>query len=149
MNGYLIAVMGTVLLCAILTSIIPNGKTAGVVKGMAKLACLLAIVSPIPKFLSGEKSWDKNLEKSVLQTDETFIQYYSNMRITQAEESLRQELHDKFAVRVAVTVRAKTDTTVLEFETISIEMENDVAEEVKTAMCEYLTKMYCSEVLIE
>lgn len=149
MSGYLIAVMGTVLLCAILTSIIPNGKTAGVVKGMAKLACLLAIVSPIPKFLSGEKSWDKNLEKSVLQTDETFIEYYSNMRITQAEESIRKELQDKFAVQATVALQAKTDTTVLEIESISIETVNDVAEEVKTAMCEYLTKTYCSEVLIE
>lgn len=149
MKEYLIAVIGTVLLCAVLTAIVPNGKTAGVIKGTAKLACLLAIVAPIPTFLNGEKTWGKNLNKNVLQTDDAFIEYYSSMRITQAENVLQQELYDKFSVEATVSLQAKTDSTVLEIEAITVVLTNEIDKEVQSEMCEYLTKTYCSEVLIE
>ena len=149
MKEYLIAVIGTVLLCAVLTAIVPSGKTAGVIKGMAKLACLMAIVAPIPAFLKGEKSWGKNLNENVLQTDDTFIKYYSIMRIAQAEVALRQELYDKFSVEATVTLQAKTDSAVLEIQAITVAIVDEISKEVQSDMCEYLTKTYCSEVLIE
>ena len=149
MKEYLISIMGTVLLCALLTAIIPNGKTAGIIKGRAKLACLLAFVAPIPTFLSSEKSWSGNLNENVLQTDDSFIQYYSGMRISQAEDLLRQEIYDKFTVEAIVIVEAKADSVVLELERITVSPVGEIDKEVQSSMCEYLTNTYRSEVLIE
>ena len=164
MNAYLLSVIGTVLLSAILTAIIPEGKTATVIKGMTRLACLLAIIAPIPSYLKnngllGGNAADKdsliNFSQTVIETDEGFIKYYSEMRIRNAESVLEEEIFERYAVAVKVTLHWENENTdTLGEETIKIteiyvQTENGITEEVAKTMWEYLTKNYCSEVLIE
>ena len=110
MNGYLLSVIGTILLSAILTAIVPEGKTSATIKGIAKLACLLVIISPILKYLqTGDtESSDENSEiffsETVIRTDEDFIKYYSEMRIRFTEEDIETELAEEFSVACDVTL---------------------------------------------
>ena len=84
MNGYLLCVIGTVLVCSILTAITPEGKTSAVIKGVARLTCILAIIAPVLSFLkTGDVAVfnDKNSQEFFLQEgidgQVAFIQYYS------------------------------------------------------------------------
>ena len=148
MNGYLTIIIGTVLLCAIITAILPNGKTATVIQGVAKMMCLLAIVAPIPDFLKG-KSFHKNLNKSVLKTDQSFIEYYGNMRIEQAERVVETDIQDNFSIRTNVLLTTTTDSALLEIVSMRVTLCESGTKELKTAMSEYLTKMYGCGVIIE
>ena len=57
MNAYVLSVIGTILLSAIITAILPDGKTNSVIKGVSRLACVIAIVMPILTFFqSGDWS---------------------------------------------------------------------------------------------
>ena len=158
MKGYLLCIIGTVLLSSIITAIIPEGKTAKVIKGMAKLVCLLAILAPIPRFLQNWKGEDKNLGKNlsetVISTDESFIKYYCEMRVENVEMQLEEEIQEKFSVS------AKADIE-WEFENGEIDVDNMCVKQIqvtvaegtttdrKNAVYEHLTQNYCSEVLIE
>ena len=81
MSVYVLSVIGTVLLCSILTSILPTGKTNSVIKGIAKLVCVISIVMPVLIFFqSGKWSMNQNIfqkefAESIIKTDEAFIQY--------------------------------------------------------------------------
>ena len=103
-DKYLLSVVGTILLGAVLTAIIPEGKTAGIVRSMTKLVCLLVIISPILSYLSSEKAVgkEKNFTQSVIQTDESFIQYYSELRVEQAEKAIAEALKQEFSVDCGV-----------------------------------------------
>ena len=170
MNGYLLAVIGTVLVCSILTSIIPEGKTAGTIKGIAKLACLLVIIAPIPRFLQsfdffdnlrGEEIVNKpeNFEETVITTDSQFIEYYCEMRIRNAQTALATEIYEKYAVKASVTLSWRyeniDDEETEAFEEkiritqMRVALEKPISQEEEKTMWEYLTKHYCSEVLIE
>lgn len=168
MSAYLLSIIGTVLLSAVLTAITPEGKTTSVIKGITKLACLLIIVAPVPKFLqsfssskgSGQdrENFETFFGESVIQTDMDFIKYYSEMRIRSAETALTRELRDNFSISVAVTLIWELDENVengvydvenIEIKKIKVQTENEISEEDKKAMWEYLTKNYCSEVQIE
>lgn len=155
MNGYLLAVMGTILLAAVVTAIVPEGKTAGVVKGMTKLICLLVIVSPILKYLRSETTTNSQndsqnfFSQSVIQTDESFIKYYSEMRIRNTEAALEKELQEEFDVACAVAISWEYDEEEIRITQICVQTQEDSGEEVKRLMWEYLTKNYCSEVLLE
>lgn len=162
MNGYLVAVIGTVLISAVVTAITPDGKTAAVIKGIAKLICLLSIVAPIPRFLqmlnSDESSENSQMyfSENVIQTDEDFIKYYSEMRVHAVENALKMEIKDKFSIDASVALEWKYDTEKDDYDAEKIRIlkmivqpANEIGEEEKTAMWEYLTKNYCSEVLIE
>lgn len=168
MNGYLLSIIGTVLLSAILTSIIPEGKTAKMIKGVAKLACLLVIIAPVPKFLtsfgskknanSDKEFFETFFKESVIETDVEFIKYYSEMRIRSAEIALADELLEKFSIDVEIKLfseQLETPTNgVYDLENIKITRifvreKTDLKEEERMQVWEYLTKNYCSEVQIE
>lgn len=165
MSGYLLSIIGTVLLCAILTAIVPQGKTSGVIKGIAKLACVLVIVSPVLRFFKTGEIGGNTLENSPtffpqmgIETDENFIQYYSEMRVRATETALQEEIWDRYGVETTVSLfweQEKEDvgkyyeTERIKIKEIRIKCLEEPSREVKEIMWEYLTKNYCNEVLIE
>jgi hypothetical protein len=108
MSAYVLCVIGTVLLCAILNAVLPTGKTSGVIKGVARMACVVSIVMPVAIFFqSGEWSlketvFESDFAESVIQTDDAFIKYYSQMRVREAHVSLEKALKDEFLVEAEV-----------------------------------------------
>lgn len=155
MSGYLLSITGTVLLCALITAIAPEGKTSASVKGIAKLICVLTIISPIFQYLKTgdlEAFADKNRQdlfsQSVIEADGRFIQYYSEMRIRQAEEALREELLEKYGVEVEVDLLWRLEEEI-RIEQICIKLPKNTDGEVKEDMQRYLMEKYSSEVLIE
>lgn len=152
MNGYLLSVVGTVLIASVLTAIAPEGKTSGIIKAITKSVCLLAIIAPIPSYLFSENSDKKNDEtesffsQTVIETDGAYIKYYSEMRIREAEQSLEAELKEKFSVQANVTLQWDYQENEIKITKIIVKTQNG---ENRAAMWEYLTKNYCSEVMIE
>lgn len=156
MNSYLLSIVGTVLLSAIITAILPNGKTAGLIKAITRLACTLAIVSPILQFFqSGELTFVKTektesiFSQSVIEGDNEFIQYYSELRIREAEVALEKEIAKNQGILADVSIRWTRENTEIRIDEILVKTTGREDEEVLANMWEYLTKNYCSEVLIE
>ena len=100
MNAYLTSVVGIVLLSGIVAALLPEGKSAQAVKGTAKLCCLFVILSPIAKVWKKggdtEKFISDFFEESVIRTDETFIEYCRNERVSLAEELIEKEVLQEF-----------------------------------------------------
>ena len=165
MNEYLLSVIGTVILSAILTAILPEGKTLGLMKAITRLVCILAIVSPVLNFFRlgnlsfiGEKNSDNIFSQSVIETQGAFIEYYSEMRIRETQSAIESELSEKYAVDTKVTlcyelqserVDGKYESDKIKITEIRIKLKEESNEEVLKKMWEYPTKNYCSEVLIE
>ncbi len=164
MNGYVLTVVGTVLISSILTMLIPEGKCSAMIKGVTKLACLIVLLSPIPKLLGDETFFDvfrgENTENtdaffrdSGLNADEPFIKYYCELRIRETQTAVEREIVDKFGVQSTVKLDwnflGETDVDKLQITKITIQLQQAVSEEVQRKMCTYLTENYCSEVLIE
>lgn len=163
MNAYVLSVIGTVLISAVLTAIIPEGKTSKVIKGIARLACVLVIVTPIVQFFVKGADLDLDFSQgifteSVIQEDESFIQYCSEARIACVENALEEELNEKYGIKtqVALSWEMVTDKYArlyseekIKITEIYIKCEEKQSEEVIKSMREYITKTYCSEVRIE
>ncbi len=155
MKEYLLAMIGTILVSAVLTSLAADGKTVSIIRNMTKLACLLVILSPIVKILE-EKDLTKNNEisdnyfsETVIQTDSDFIQYYSELRIKSTEIALQKELLEKYKINSNVSIFWQYEKYDIRITQIKITLKEEQSEVVKQEMWEYLTKNYCSEVLIE
>ncbi len=161
LSGYLLGLIGTVIFSAVLTAILPEGKTSGVIKGVVKLTCVLAIVSPIVTFFTSTETPDgvieQNFSKSVIQTDEGYIQYYSEMRIRETEKALENQVKTNFGIQTqinldwALTTETQGGYAVekVKINAIKVVTDGKQNEEVVKSVWEYLTKNYCSEVLIE
>lgn len=165
MNGYLLSIIGTVLLCSVITAILPNGKTATIIKGIAKLVCILAIVAPVLRFFRTGEITEISTENSNtffsqtgIDADRDFIKYYSEMRIRETESALEKEIEERYAIATKVKLLWETeaemvyglyDSERIRILEISVQCAEEIDGEVKTDMWTYLTENYCSEVLIE
>ena len=159
MNGYLLSIIGTVLFSSFIVAILPEGKMSGAIKGVAKMVCLLAIIAPIPQYMQKqEKSkktqeMQKNFSVTGIQSDVDFIQYYSEMRIRDAEQLLEREIQEKFSYQADVLLKIDdsdlgADTMEIKIACIYVCMSN-VDSEKKTQIQMYLTEKYGCEVLLE
>lgn len=163
MRGYLLGVIGTVLLSALFTAILPEGKTSGVIKGVTKLVCVLAIVAPVLVFFKGgdptakEKIATTFFGKTGIETDEEVIRYYSELRIKETERLMEKELLSEFSVETEISLaweyaentKEKYSDYQIKITRICVKIKGKLEEEVVKTMWEYLTKNYCSEVLLE
>lgn len=160
----MLTVVGTVLISAILTMLVPEGKSTVMIKGIAKLVCLIVLIAPIPKLLGDEdffdvfrgetaENTDGFFKDSGINADEPFIKYYCELRVRETETALERDLLDKFNVSLDIDLGwefiGETDVDGLKISQIKIKIKQETDEEVKRKMCAYLTDSYCSEVLIE
>ncbi len=163
MNGYLLGVIGTVLVCSLLTAIAPEGKTSSVIKGVARLACVLAIIAPVLRFFkTGELGeFDENRDnfftESVIGKENSFIQYYSEKRIEDAERALAAEIAEKYATSVEVSLQWSYEEESfggvyavenVRIDRIVLDVAEEVDGEVKEEMRLYVREKYGSEVWI-
>ena len=168
MSGYLLAIIGIVLLTGILSAVFPEGKTAKFIKGMTKLCCLAVILAPILGFFhkvatGGEINFPFFSSETVIETDSSFIDYCSTKRVENAEEDLEEKMEELFSVRVEATLLweycgAVTEggedgyLSVYEGTEIKItkvllkDIEGNIDEEVREKMKEHITDKYGCEV---
>lgn len=160
MNAYVLSVIGTVVFSTILTCIIPEGKTASLIKGIAKTACVAVIVAPILQFFhTGDiptffyQNVQEIFSQSGIETNSEFIQYYSETRLKEAQEKLQRELFEKYAIEAKVTLewiwKEKDGKEEMYIVKIKVSDMEDQTDEKKNEIREYLSKNYCSEVQIE
>lgn len=165
MSGYLLMIIGTVLLCAVLTALAPSGKTSSVIKGIARLVCVLVIVAPVLRFFqTGEIPENSTgnvtafLPQTGIEADEEFIKYYCELRIRDAEAALEEEIYDKYAVSAKVNLEWEKEkenvygiyeTEKIRIIQIRVVLKSAIEEEFVSAISKYLKENYCSEVVIE
>ncbi len=165
MKEYLLSVIGAVILSAIVVAVLPEGKTAGMIKTVSRLICILMIISPVLRFFqSGNLSvWGENLQENifsetVIEAEDSFIKYYSEMRIRETEAALEKEILQRYDLIVEVVlfyeyeterVGAFYESDKIKIMGIHIKLKQESKEEVIKEMWEYMTENYCKEVLIE
>lgn len=155
MKEYLLSVVGIVLISSILLAVIPEGKTTGVIKGTAKMACLLVIVSPVIRYFCEREKIEKKVaidgiffQETVIDEDVDFIQYNYEIRVRLIEQALKKELQEVYAIDTEVMLEWELAESV-RVSTIHIIPQCVIEEDIKIAVSEYLEQKYCSEVLLE
>ena len=171
MSGYLLAIIGIVLLTGILSAVLPEGKTAKFIKGMTKLCCLAVILAPILGFFhkvatGGEINFPFFSSETVIETDDAFIDYCSTKRIENAESELKKKLRETFSAEVEVTLLWEYRSSITEGEDSSQDKylsvyqgkeikitkallkdsQENIGGEVRKKMTEHIVKEYGCEV---
>ena len=138
------------LFSALLTAVLPQGKTSELIKSISRLACLVAILSPILYFFAGGELFGNFFEKTVIQTDDDYIRYCSEIRIENAENSLENDLMEQFALSSDVSIQwsySEEERGVYSVEQIKIDkifvyIEESVADSLETQLEHYIMTSY-------
>ena len=150
MREYLLSVAGIVLFSSVLLGIVPGGKTAELIKSIARLACLMTILSPIVQFFVAGKNVEAIFGESGIQTQSEFIQYCRKERIAEIEKELKSELSRSFDyiidVQVDWSLEVKTqvgyETQEVFIQLIRVVVDEKINAETKRKIEDYIWLTY-------
>ena len=154
MSGYLLSMIGVVILASILNGILPEGKMTATIRGITKLACVFVIVAPIYHLVlayTTPKNIPDNFQNFGIETDGSFIQYYSEMRIENLENELTELVLDKYKqpcdVRLSWEI-SNEDLNLIRIKQIDISFSNNLSKETGEIIADFLQNEYGCEVKI-
>ncbi|MBE5752677.1 MAG: hypothetical protein E7343_01245 [Clostridiales bacterium] len=135
MTNYLLSVVGIVLISTVLTNILPLGKTTSLIKNILRLCAYLAVLSPIFEFANnglnnGGNFFENYFSETVINTDESYIEYCSSKSINETERLIENRLKEEYSIDSTVTlvVEKVNESADLKIEKIIVEI-NDISSE--------------------
>lgn len=97
MKAYVLSVAGAVILCAVLSIVLPSGKMGKFIRGALKLVVLVVLVSPFVSFLKeGKFSFEE--DGFVLESDTDYLENCESLYSAQKEAELNAYLSETYAV---------------------------------------------------
>lgn len=108
MKGYILAVVGIVLISAVITIIAPSGKMGTFLKGATKLAILFVMLFPIRSLLSGGSV---SVSGGEMALDEGYLTHCAQELSRQDAAEIVISLEEDFGVETAVRVERNADPT--------------------------------------
>ena len=153
MSEYLLSVISIVLFSSVLIAVLPSGKTGEMIRGIARIACVITILSPVVQFFVDPGKLDGFFREKRIETETTFIEYCSKERIGEAEELLKKELSEKYEGIEAVNFEWMNEAIDyggytadgVKIEKIFVYLNKEIDDAVCRAMIEYLFNQYGCE----
>ncbi|MFR1983862.1 MAG: stage III sporulation protein AF [Christensenellaceae bacterium] len=162
MSAYLLSIIGIVLLTAILSAVLPDGKTVKFIKGIAKLCCLAVILAPVLGFFKEASDGKINFpffsSETVIETDGAFIDYSSTnvwLAETELEKNWRRPFVASGSPFCGITVRSRGRRTALSVRERNqnhqsvVDAEGNIDGEVRERMKAHIVEKYGCEVEFE
>ncbi len=104
MNEYILGVIGTVLLSALILSVLPEGKTATLIKSITKLLCVLSVTAPVFQFVSG-KNVEKIFDETSIKEDASYIEYCSKKSVEETQKQLEIFIEEEYSLSASVRLQ--------------------------------------------
>lgn len=151
MKEYLLSIGGIVLFSSVLLTILPSGKTTELIKGIARIACLVAILAPVGQFFVEGKNFDGIFAESGIELQSSFIEYSSKEKVAEAEKILLKSVKKDFPSVVSVKLVCRkvdgADAVLLQVETINVYV-NSWSEILEKELKECLVSNYGCKVVV-
>lgn len=108
MKTYILAIIGVVLLSAVVTIIAPGGKMGRFLKGATKLAILFVMLLPLRAVLSGDAI---SVSSGNMALDESYLEHCAKALSAEDAASIVLHLEERYGVTAAVKVERNADAT--------------------------------------
>lgn len=108
MKAYILAVCGAALISALVTILLPEGRTGKFINGILKLFCLLVMLVPLLfLFTDFEGALPGTGGEAEMEYDEEFIEYMFARRAEEDEKAIEGYLEEEFTVTADAQVSWK------------------------------------------
>lgn len=92
MNGYILSILGIVVVGILFDVIIPSGSISKYIKSIYAIFVVAVIISPVVNFLSNKNEIDFNYQE--YQIDSKLINYINTQKVKSLENEIESELKE-------------------------------------------------------
>lgn len=130
LNGWIISIVGIVMLTLIVDIIIPDGQTNKYIKSIMAIVTVFVIASPIPSLISGDIELSTVFSESEIpQVDGEFVAKVTQMKIDYTEERLVDFLSENGYEQVTVELISFQESDIFKAASITVNLQNLVIRE--------------------
>lgn len=104
MSGYILNVVGAIVIATIASLIIPSKKTGKMIEGIIKLCVLLVMVSPIINLTEGIKLDEIFTTEATINYDSEYLEYVYKNKALQDEKDLKTIIEKEFEAKCDCSV---------------------------------------------
>ena len=123
MQAYILGVCGAVVISALITILLPEGKTGKFIGGILKLFCVAVMLLPVPALLQ-EVGVTGGGSGGEMPLDEAFIEAVFSRRAEEEEEALEGKIDEEVGVTACVDILWECEDFAYTVEEIDVKIED-------------------------
>ncbi len=124
MEKYVLAVCGAVILSALVTILLPEGKIGKFVNGMLKVFCVFVMLVPLYNLFADFSLPAAGESSSEIELDGQFIDAVYSARAEQQAKALEETLAEEQGVQIAAEISWKCVEYAYEIEQVRVKIED-------------------------
>lgn len=107
MTGYLLSLLGIIMLGVLIDVILPNGSTSKYISGIFAIFVMFVMISPVLKFVNGDYNLTDHLTSSDIQINDKLLTSINNSKFNELERDMEKELADNGYYNVKIDIKFK------------------------------------------
>lgn len=150
MSGYLLTLLGVILLGVLVDVILPSGSTAKYISGIFSIFVVFVIVSPLLSFIKKGYNLKDYFSSEQIELDDKLLNSFNKTKFSKLESDIEQELADKGYENVEVSITLNTEGKDLKIDNIQVDITKLVikAKEENINKYVYIRQVIMSKVAV-
>lgn len=128
-SGWIVGVLGIIILSILVDLILPEGKTSGFIKNIFGYLIIIVIISPVFSFLTNSKFDLENIFKvDNVQIQDDFVSNVNRQMLDSIEKNIERECGDIGILNVEVGISADIFSSEVTIKQVSVDIKNVVIQ---------------------
>jgi stage III sporulation protein AF len=126
MGGYLLTILGIVILGVVIDVILPSGSISKYISGIFAIVIMFVIISPILSLVKGGYNIRDYFTLQDISLDEKLLYNINNSKFSELEKQIEQELTDNGYSNVNVDIQFNIESTNVKILQVLVDLSNIV-----------------------
>lgn len=129
MGGYLLSILGVVILGVVIDVILPSGSTSKYISGIFAIVVMFVIISPVLSWVNKGYNIKDYFTLQDISLDEKLLYNINNSKFTELEKEIEKELSDNGYNNITVDIQFSIDATNVKISQVLVDLSNLVINE--------------------
>ena len=138
MSGYLITLLGVILLGVLVDIILPSGSTSKYISGMFAIFVIFVIITPIINWVKSDYKLNDYISSSEIELNDKLLQNMYNAKIDAIEDDISLELSRNGYDGVEINIQFNVAADNVEFERVLVDIGNLVINNQASSINKYV-----------
>lgn len=129
MGGYLLTILGVVILGVVIDVILPSGSTSKYISGIFAIVVMFVIISPVLAWVKNGYNIQDYFTLQDISLDDKLMHNINNSKFNELEKQIEQELNDKGYSNIKVDIQFSIESTNVKISQVLVDLSNLVINE--------------------
>ena len=124
MSGYLLSLLGVILLGVLVDAILPSGSTSKYISGIFAIIVMFVMISPVITWLKNDYKITDYFTTSEIQLNDKLLYNINNNKLNALESEIQQELEDSGLAGVIVDIKFELVAEDVKITQVLVDLKN-------------------------